>query len=188
MANLNFNKVTALPGVLSANAFYLVVNGAYAETYVTDSAGVAKSLGNSAMINTLADARIATALVDRNLIEIAATIAARDAMAAGAQRNLLVLVEDATGDATVAAGAALYAWKEASGTWSKITEYESADVVLAWANISGKPGSSPSQIDDAVTKRHSHANQTQLDKIGESGGQLTYDGQPVAAAWSTNNW
>jgi hypothetical protein len=188
MATLGFYKVTALPGALVANAVYFVENGTFAETYVTNAAGVARSIGNSTMINSLADARIASALADRNLIEIVATIAARNALAASAQRNLLVLVEDATGDATVASGAALYSWKEAGATWSKITEYESVDVVLNWANIQGRPTSSPTQIDAAVTASHSHANLTALNKIAESGGQMTYDGQPVGSNWTTNNW
>ena len=189
MAAVTFHKVATLPGSLTANAIYLVENGGYAETYVTNSAGVARMIGNSAMTNALADARIALALADRNLVEIVADIAARNALASGAQRNLLVLVEDATGDATVSAGAALYSWKESGGTWTKLTEYEGLDVTLAWASISGRPASAPSLIDDAVTKRHSHANQAYLDKIGESSGALTYDGAAVGgASWTTTNW
>lgn len=190
MAQVKFHAVNALPGTRDANALYLVLNGNYVETYATNAAGDAKMIGNTAMINTLADARIATALADRNLVEIVADIAARNALATGAQRNLLVLVENATGDATVAAGAALYAWKEAGATWSKLTEYEGLDVSMSWANISGKPASSPAQIDAAVTNSHSHANAAYLAKIGESGGALTYNGALItgAADWSTVNW
>ncbi len=189
MAAVAFYKVASLPGTLASNAMYFVENGTYSETYVTNTAGVARMVGNSSMINALADARIATALADRNLIEIVADITARNALAGGAQRNLLVLVEDATGDATVASGAALYAWKEASATWSKIAEYENMDVSLTWASISGKPSSSAAQIDGAVTDRHTHANKSNLDKIGEAGGKLTYDGAAVGGVdWTTANW
>lgn len=51
---LRFHKVTALPPSLDANAIYFVLNGDYAEAYLTDAAGVAKAVGNSAMIAALA--------------------------------------------------------------------------------------------------------------------------------------
>lgn len=53
MAALNFYKVTVLPTVLEPDTFYFVANGDYAESYVTDNVGVAKKIGNSAMIETL---------------------------------------------------------------------------------------------------------------------------------------
>lgn len=188
MATITFHKVTTLPGSPVANAVYFVENGTYSETYVTNSAGTARSLGNSAMINALADARIGVALADLNVVEVAADITARNALAG--TRNLLVMVLDATGDATVASGAALYVYREATATWIKVSEYESMDVTLAWASISGKPTSAVALIDDAVTKRHDHTNKAYLDKIGESGGALTYDGSPVGGSpqWTTANW
>lgn len=36
-----------------------------------------------------------------------------------------------------------------------------------------------SNLSDAVSKKHSHTNKTQLDKIGETGGKMTYNGNPV---------
>lgn len=187
MATMKFHKVTTLPGSLDADAIYLVQNGTIAETYATNSAGVARSVGNSAMINSLADARIALALANLNSIEIVADITARNVLAA-LDRNLMVLVQDATGDATVASGAAMYAFRNADNTWIKLTEYESLDVVVAWSSISGKPASAPALIDDAVSKRHAHSNAAYLDKIGEASGAMTYDGQPIGMAWSTTNW
>jgi len=188
MATITFHKVTTLPGSPVSNAMYFVENGTYSETYVTNSAGTAKSLGNSVMINALADARIATALADLNVVEVAANITARNALAG--TRNLLVMVLDATGDATVASGAALYVYREATAEWVKVAEYESMDVTLAWANISGRPASAVALIDDAVTKRHTHTNAAYLDKIGETGGALTYNGSPVGGSptWTTTNW
>lgn len=50
---VRFYKVTELPAILTANAFYYVENGQYAESYLTDDSGVAKKLGNSAMIEAL---------------------------------------------------------------------------------------------------------------------------------------
>lgn len=185
MAAVKFHKVTSLPGSLDAGAIYFVQNGNYAETYITNSAAVAKSVGNTTMINTLADARIASALANLNSLEIVADITARNLLAS-LDRNFMVLVQDATGDNTVTAGAAMYAFRNSDNTWIKVTEYESLDVVVTWASISGKPTSAPANIDDAVTKRHSHTNLTQLDKIGEDGGgNFTYNGSLVGAAWST---
>ena len=51
---VKFFKVTSLPGSLVADALYFVENGQYAEAYVTDSAGVAKKLGNTSMIENIA--------------------------------------------------------------------------------------------------------------------------------------
>lgn len=186
MAIVKFFKVTTLPVTLVADAFYYVENGTYAESYLTDNEGQARSIGNSAMINALAGAAITAALVDYNALQIADTIAARDLLPRG--RNFLVLVIDATADTTVTTGSALYAYRESDDSFLKVSEYESLDVVIQWANIQGKPTSSPAHIDEAVTLRHTHANKAQLDKIGEDAEGLTYDGQPVASRWATLNW
>lgn len=188
MAVLKFHKVSTLPPTLEANAFYFVLNATFAEAYLTDSAGTARSIGNSAMINALAGSATTAALADYNLVEIVADIAARNAFVAGKQRNLMLLVLNATGDATVASGAALYAWRESDASFIKLSEYEAMDVALVWGNISGRPASSPSTIDDAVTKRHAHSNAAVLDALGDSAGGLTYAGQPVGAGWQATDW
>jgi phage-related tail fiber protein len=51
---------------------------------------------------------------------------------------------------------------------------------VAWAVITGKPNSAVADIDDAVAKRHEHANKAQLDKVGEADGVMTYDGAKMA--------
>lgn len=49
---------------------------------------------------------------------------------------------------------------------------------IRYNDIEGKPSSTVAQIDDAVTKRHEHANKDRLDKINEgAGGVLTYNGE-----------
>lgn len=188
MASLKFHKVTVLPGTLEADAFYFVENNGVAEGYLTDSAATAKAIGNSTLIQSIADQRVNAALADLNTVEIVADIAARDATIAAAERNLMILVLDASADATVDAGAALYAYRHSDQTTVKVCEYESMDVVVAWEDISGRPTSAPSLIDDAVTKRHSHTNKATLDKIGEAGGNLTFNGSAVSADWNTQNW
>lgn len=183
MAYIQFHKVSTLPGVLQPNALYFVANGSYAETYITDQVWVAKSVGNSTMINQL----IATQLAQYNTIDIVPDIAARNALNTR-DYNFTVLVVDATADPTVTVGAALYAFQNSDNTFVKLSEYESLDVTLQWANIAGRPASSVSDIDDAVTKRHTHANKIQLDKIGENvNGELTYNGNDIGI-FNTNNW
>ena len=48
-----------------------------------------------------------------------------------------------------------------------------------WAKITNKPTSTVQQIDDAVTAA-THTNRAVLDKLGEAGGALTYNGAAVA--------
>jgi hypothetical protein len=50
---VKFFKVDALPNTLVANAFYYVENNNYAEAYLTNSAGIAKKVGNTQMIEEL---------------------------------------------------------------------------------------------------------------------------------------
>ena len=50
---VKFFKVITLPTQLQANSFYYVENGAYAESYLTDDAGVAKKIGNTEMIQAV---------------------------------------------------------------------------------------------------------------------------------------
>jgi len=181
MAEVAFHKVASLPGTLAANAFYLVENGEYAETYVTDSTGEARAVGNTAMIQALAPVT--------DTLLIVADIAARDALSP--DRNVFVLVQDAADDVTVSSGAALYVWDNVAEAWVKVTEYESLDVTVGWSDISGRPSSPVADIDDAVTKRHAHANLSTLNGLSDSGGQLLYGGNPVDSRkidWGTVNW
>lgn len=190
MPAIQFHKVTSLPGTLVADSFYLVQNGNYAEAYITNSTGVAKQLGNSAMINALIDIKIAASQAAESMIQIAADITARNALGTAATANLITLVTNATGDPTVASGSALYAYNKATTTWTKLSEFESMDVVLQWANIQGKPTSTVAAIDSAVAASHTHANKATLDLLGVTGGVLTYNGTAVdqGSQWSTNAW
>lgn len=62
------------------------------------------------------------------------------------------------------------------------------DVALTWANITGKPTSTVAQIDAAVANSHTHTNKTQLDKVGETGGNLTYNNSLPYTGWETTTW
>lgn len=188
MALVRFNKVTTLPGTLAADTFYFVENGSYAESYITDSTGVARSVGNSAMISAIVQAALAEQAASANQLEIVADITARDALTVTLDYSAMVLVIDASADATVDTGSALYAWDYTGTTNYKIAEYESLDVVAQWSSINGRPTSTAAQLDAAVSQAHSHSNKAVLDKIGEGAEGLLFDGAPVSSAWTTANW
>lgn len=188
MAYIKFFKVTAMPATPEANAFYLVLNDTFSESYVTSSSGVPKAVGNSAMINALIAEALSSWTGGGNAVEIVADIAARDALIATLESNAMILVVDATGDPTVDAGSALYAYAFDTETVYKIAEYESMDISLNWGDIVGGPSSSPAQIDTAVSQSHTHANKAVLDKFSEASGELLYNGQPIPASWTETGW
>lgn len=68
-----------------------------------------------------------------------ADIAARNALDGQMSLGDRVIVNDATGDATVNAGWAIYAWLSAN-TWQKQAEQESLDVNLAGTNLTYTAG------------------------------------------------
>ncbi|HCK4406161.1 TPA: hypothetical protein N0G54_006535, partial [Pseudomonas aeruginosa] len=80
MAQIRFFKVATLPGTLEPDSFYFVENGSYSESYLTNSAGVARSIGNSAMINALINEALASLPGTGAPILFVADIAARDAL------------------------------------------------------------------------------------------------------------
>lgn len=188
MAQVRFYKVTSLPGTLQPDAFYYVENGTYAESYLTNSAGVARAVGNSAMINALISEALANWSGAASTVQIVADIAARDALIATLDANAMILVIDASADPTVDAGSALYAYDAAAEQTYKVAEYESMDVVLRWADIEGGPSSTPAQIDNAVSLAHSHANKSTLDQLGSDADGLTFNGAGVTTRWANNNW
>lgn len=185
---VKFFGVSELPSQLEADSFYYVSNGDYAESYVTDSAGTAKAVGNTVMVNQLVTSALASWESTRDSIEIVADIEARDALIDSIDRNVLILVIDASADSTVDSGSALYAYDSNNDEVYKVAEYESMDVTLQWSNISGRPTSSVSQIDSAVGMAHTHNNKSILDGIGEIDGELAYGGEIVSTVWQTKNW
>ena len=182
MSIRKFHKVTTLPTTKDANAFYAVQNWNDVDYYLTDSSWVAKTIVNDLRITDLID----TAFADQNNVEVVDDITARDALTL--TKNETVLVLDATADATVGSWAATYVYKEANTTWYKISEHESLDVVINWADIQNKPTSSVTDIDDAVNKKHAHNNFPVLQKLTEDGNwELEYDWEKLNS-WNTLDW
>ncbi|WP_313117977.1 hypothetical protein [Ectopseudomonas guguanensis] len=188
MAQVRFYKVTSLPGTLQADAFYYVENGTYAESYLTNSAGVARAVGNSAMINALISEALANWSGSASTVQIVADIAARDALIATLDANAMILVVDASADPTVDAGSALYAYDATADEVYKIAEYESMDVVLQWADIVGGPSSTPAQIDNSVSLAHGHGNKSVLDQLSSDAEGLLFNGQGIDPRWKTVDW
>ena len=177
--------VNTLPVTYTASTLYMV-KGAEAglfDLYMSTNDGAAvRHIISKTEINTM----IMNALAGFNTVQVVADITARNALSPTVNTQVMVL--DATGDTTVAAGAATYVYDVATTTWYKISETESMDVVLAWANITGKPTSAVADIDDAVAKRHSHANKAILDNIGDTDGFLTYSGTIVGLVAMVAEW
>lgn len=183
---MRIERVNALPATLSGSTMYVVKSSeaGLADVYFTNNDGtearhVIKKSEITDMINT--------SIGNFTNIQLAADITARDALSL--TRNALVLVLDATGDATVSNGAALYLYDVATTAWHKVSEFESMDVTLTWDAIQGRPTSTVAKIDDAVAKAHVHANKAQLDKIGEDAdGVLQYNGAYIEAQIAVNEW
>lgn len=186
MSTFKVFKETSLPASLQPNSLYFIAASAdatLAEIYITNQAGTAtRHVINKSEIQTMIDNSIAA----HNELRVVADISARNAL--NPSRSMYVFVTDATGDSTVSSGGATYLYNLAATTWIKTSEAESLDVVLTWSAIQNKPTSSVADIDDAVTRKHSHANITQLDKLGVANGELTYDGTQVKTEWGTTGW
>lgn len=191
MANFEFktHRVTELPASLEAYSVYYVAPAGttdYVEIYVSSADGsTARRVINEADVRTLISEEM-TSLAE---IHVYDTIAARDE--AGVTESQFAFVVDASGDETVSAGGASYVYNKTATSWVKTSESESMDLIFNWDKIVGKPTSTASAIDDAVTKAHTHINKTSLDKIGQDvAGNLTYDGKTIAGStqWTTTNW
>lgn len=182
------HKVTAVPSSYAANDVFFVApasDPSALEIHVANSAGTAlRRINTTTDIQGMIDASVA--LVGTGTIED--DIAARDAIAAP-KNSQQVLVLDATGDSTVSSGSATYVYKADTAEWVKISESESMDVVATWAAITGKPNSTPADIDDAVAQKHSHSNKTQLDLIDQDvNGNMLYNGVLPVSGWATAAW
>lgn len=148
MAKLQVFKEVALPATLAPSAIYFIapVGSPYTDIYVTDVAGTAyRHTITEANVQDIITANIAA----MNDMTVVADIAARDALLPLTIVKL-VLVQNATADPTVTAGAASYVWNPASSAWVKLTEYESLDVVVSWGAITGRPTATPVELDAAV--------------------------------------
>lgn len=100
-------------------------------------------------------------------------IAARDALE-NLKRGNLCWVTDATADETVTKGAAQYIYN--GSAWVKLTEAESLDLVVQWADIQGKEA-----VEAAMAQAHSHDNAVLLATISADGETATINGKTFYA-------
>ena len=188
---LKIHRVTSLPSQLEAYSIYLVAPPSkpdYVEMYVSDSTGArAKRIIREEDIDALITNKIQEKVKPISEIKVVDNNEALQALS-GEESTVFIYVKDATQvpGAEVERGGATFI--RDGSTWVKVAEAESLDVSLEWDSIPGRPTSEPTYIDDAVSKRHLHTNLTQLNKIGEEGGELTYGGRPVSTAWTTTDW
>ena len=180
--------VNALPATYEPTTMYVVKSAdtMHMELYVSDAQGAnVRHILNQSEVQDMINSAISTALGQYNTAIVVGTIAERDARSPNT--NEVVLVLDASGDPTVESGAATYIYNTADQTWHKISEAESMDLVLRWENVVGRPTSAVADIDDAVAKRHVHANKAVLDDIGDKDGFLSYKGSYVGVI-DTPEW
>ena len=195
---LQIKRLLAVPTTWEANTIYMIQS---ATTGLMDIYAVGNDVTDprhiisEAEIDNKITTQIQTSLADLSKVEVVANIAARDALAT--DKNRFVMVLDASADATVTAGAATYvldsAAVDANGnpapTWYKVSEWESMDMTITWSMIQGKPTSLVADIDDAVAKRHVHANKVVLDALSDDGaGNLMYNGAYVGLVAITTEW
>lgn len=186
MTAVRFFKETALPTSLEPNAFYMIAptdSSEYVEIYVTQTDGVARRIIQDADVQAMISAAMASA----NTLIMVEDIAERDALTLNA--NAFVFVRDASADPTVDSGGATYSYRHSDTSFTKQSEAESQDIILSWDRITGRPASTPVQIDAAVGAMHTHSNKTDLDQIGrDADGNLTFSGELPATGWATESW
>jgi hypothetical protein len=182
---IKFAKVNTLPGTFVGSTIYLVkdVNGDFAEMYISNQAGSAvRRLPSRSDIQTMVN----TAVAGTSHMYVVTDIAARDALAPAVVTQALVV--NATGDTTVAAGAATYVFNPTGSVWTKISEHESMDLVINWTDIVGRPTSTVAEIDDAVGKTHVHANKSTIDKFSEDAGDIKYNSEFIDPVLRATDW
>lgn len=177
-------RETALPSTLQPYALYFIkgVGNDYVEQYATDSTGQAIRVFSKADVEAL----ITSHLANIGKLTVVDDISSRDMLNDTIANNAEVYVINASADDTVSTGGARYL--RHNSNWVKVSETESQDLVLSWDNLHDKPNVTAQQIETAVTQSHTHGNKSELDKIGEENGNLTYGGNPVKTAWESVAW
>ena len=196
--HMQISKVSALPAVASrkANTMYLVGDVAHPdslEIHMTSSdAAATLHVPTKSEITAMIGGQIASF----NNVRVVATYADMAALVAE-NRSMVVMVLDATGDATVTTGGAAYVL-QATGTveapaasYYKIYEFEALteNFVLNWSAIVDRPAFGPAAIDDAVAKAHRHDNMSLLDGLGtDEFGDLTLNDVAVGTVLVNADW
>lgn len=181
-------KVNALPALpTTPDTVYLVksATSGFLDFYVSDSTGT--SYRHTITRDEVMSA-IASQLGAAQNSFIVADIAARNALAPTIVTMAYVI--DASADPDVTAGSAQYIFNPANTTWLLVAEYESQiGPNISWSIIVGGPSSSVADIDDAVAKKHAHANIASLNRLGvDVNGIVTVDGAVIKTPLVQAQW
>lgn len=173
---LNISRVLALPGTLVANTIYLVAHSA-TELKVVAVGNTPADVRTSIVSNDV-DAKISAAIGALDLSNSAlyvGDIAARDALVL--TKSSFVLVADASADATVDVGAALYFYNSVTAAWTKVAEYESMDVIIPNKGILEDLGDMTGEL--SYKGKPVTPNRAVVADLGDKDGNLTYKGKAV---------
>ena len=162
MLNIAIANATPAIGEIAARTLYLAKNGTDLELSLSNADGTALvKLPTRADIATM----IGTAINTNAGLSpvVAADYAALTALVPTLEKNTFVFVNDASGDATVDAGSALYFVDADLSVATKVYEYEGLDVQIPNLAI--------------------------LENFSEVGGQLRYNGVQLLQVTNTvNQW
>lgn len=182
--DVTFHRVLSVPDDLEVGGIYFVrKEGNLADLFVVGSDGVRVDILSDLYVDARVDAKIA----GLSVLKVVADVSGRDAIASPNEGEQ-VYVLDASGDSTVDSGAAKYIY-DGSG-WVKVYEEEGIDIdfslmSVGWGQLTGKPASVVSMIDEAVDKRHGHGNKGLLDDFFlDTAGRLSFVGDGnVVSYW-----
>ena len=190
MSKFTIMRVTSLPSTITPSTMYILKQptSQVAEVYFSNNNGSQLVPGiTEQFITDKFASLLATGMGEIQIVE---TINDRNRVTKNG--NSLIIVIDATGDEFGSTGTVLYLYRAINSSYFRVSVFDgSGDGVSSggggaggpvwWGSILGKPSSTPVQIDDAVSKAHTHSNQTTLDRIGVTAdGVLTVDGTVFA--------
>lgn len=180
------SRVSILPEPLVANTMYIVkVPGTDTAELVfvgNDVETVAKSISLEQVTATV-EQTVTEAMVAGRSVFVVENIEERNAISPVIP--VIAFVKDTSADPLADTASGAYIFDDVAGTW--ISMGGSGAISVDWNNITGRPSSSPSQIDTAVAASV-HANRAVLDKLGESNGELTYNNLPVSNVKFSSDW
>lgn len=186
---LSFAKVLTLPATPVANCFYMTPDATSGlRLTVSDAVG---RVYRSTMRETTIDSEIVRMVARANELKVVATYTDLTNSAfsdSTFNRNQIYYVLDASGDPSVVSGPAMYILDWTTGTVHKIAEGVAENFSPDWTTVLGRPASEIVDIDDAVTKRHSHANLAELNSVTVDGDQVLVSGTALRPAVRTAIW
>lgn len=189
------NKIELLPKTIGSQV--LLGNGYTAKDHVNDDRHLTEAerdgLTNTNLPNgyVILDEKgyIPSEFVDKSFTSIRQEYATITDMLADGNitYGVLVMVLDASADTKVGSSWAVYRrnkdvdeyWDLAKG-WSLVYCKQYIDIDMSWQAVPGRPNSAVADIDDAVSKVHTHNNKSTLDNIAEEEDHATYSGKKLA--------